>query len=187
MLHTGIDLHKRDLVVATVDSAGPVVQRGRLRTAWPAVAAHVRALGREQRAVVESTATWHWLADLLRAGGVALGLGHSRYIKAIGDARRSPCDTGQPARVKTAAVDAATLAQLLRSDLVPEAHEEHEWAAWHASQRSAERIQSNRCSESQPSNAPASSRGAPRALRQASTAREPLPSCAVGFNAALDG
>lgn len=30
MLHTGIDLHKRDLVVATVDSSGAVVQHGRL-------------------------------------------------------------------------------------------------------------------------------------------------------------
>lgn len=111
MLHTGIDLHKRDLVVATVDSSGTVVQQGRLPTARPAVAAYFRALGPEQRAVVESTATWYWLADLLRTEGVALSLGHSKYIKAI-----------SYAKVKTDAVDAATLAQLLRSDLVPEAH-----------------------------------------------------------------
>src|SRR5687768_5921423 len=99
MLHTGIDLHKRDLVVATVDSSGTVVQQGRLPTARPAVAAYFRALGPEQRAVVESTATWYWLADLLRAEGVALSLGHSKYIKAI-----------SYAKVKTDAVDAATLA-----------------------------------------------------------------------------
>ena len=51
------------------------------------------------------------LADLLRAEGVALTLGHSKYIKAI-----------SYAKVKTDAVDAATLAQLMRSDLIPEAH-----------------------------------------------------------------
>ena len=114
MLHTGIDLHKRDLVVTTVDASGQPVKTARLRTTRPAVTAYFGSLGvaaPEQRAVVESTATWYWLADLLRAEGIALTLGHSKYIKAI-----------SYAKVKTDAVDAATLAQLLRSDLVPEAH-----------------------------------------------------------------
>jgi transposase len=111
MLHSGIDLHKRDLVIATVDPAGTVVKTGRVPAARGPVRAYFQALGPEQRAVVESTATWYWLADLLRAEGVALTLGHSKYIKAI-----------SYAKVKTDAVDAATLAQLLRSDLVPEAH-----------------------------------------------------------------
>jgi len=111
MLHSGIDLHKRDLVIATVDSSGTVVKSGRVPAARAPVAAYFRGLGAEQRAVVESTATWYWLADLLRAEGVSLTLGHSKYIKAI-----------SYAKVKTDAVDAATLAQLLRSDLVPEAH-----------------------------------------------------------------
>jgi len=42
---------------------------------------------------------------------VGLTLGHSKYIQAISDAK-----------VKTDAVDAATLAPLLRSDLIPAAH-----------------------------------------------------------------
>lgn len=111
MLHSGIDLHKRDLRITTVDAAGAVVKEGRVPARRGPVATYFRALGREQRAVVESTATWYWLADLLRAEGVALTLGHSKYIKAI-----------SYAKVKTDAVDATTLAQLLRSDLVPEAH-----------------------------------------------------------------
>ena len=79
MLHTGMDLRKHDLVVATVDSAGTVVQQGSLPTARPAVAAYFsRALGPKQRAVVESTATWYWLADLLRAERVALTLRHCK-------------------------------------------------------------------------------------------------------------
>jgi transposase len=87
------------------------VKEGRVRASRAAVTAYFAPLGREQRAVVESTASWYWLADLLRAQGVALTLGHSKYIKAI-----------SYAKVKTDAVDAATLAQLLRTELVPEAH-----------------------------------------------------------------
>jgi hypothetical protein len=30
MLHSGIDLHKRDLVIATSDSAGVIVHRGKV-------------------------------------------------------------------------------------------------------------------------------------------------------------
>ena len=113
MLHSGIDLHKRDLVIATVDGGGAPVKAGRVPASRAAVRAYFAGLGpgAAQRAVVESTATWYWLADLLRAEGVALTLGHSKYIKAI-----------SYAKVKTDAVDAATLAQLLRSDLIPEAH-----------------------------------------------------------------
>lgn len=111
MLHSGIDLHKRDLVINTVDGAGEVVKTGKVPTTRAAVTGYFRALGPEQRAVVESTASWYWLADLFRAEGIALILGHSKYIKAI-----------SYAKVKTDAVDAATLAQLLRSDLIPEAH-----------------------------------------------------------------
>jgi hypothetical protein len=62
MLHTGIDLHKRDLVVTTVDAAGQPVKTARLRTTRPAVTAYFGSLGVEtgdQRAVVESTATWY--------------------------------------------------------------------------------------------------------------------------------
>lgn len=112
MLHSGIDLHKRDLTVTTVDAAGQPVKTARLRTTRTAVTQYFAAFGAEpQRAVVESTSTWYWLADHLRAAGVDLTLGHSKYIKAI-----------SYAKVKTDAVDAATLAQLLRSDLIPAAH-----------------------------------------------------------------
>ncbi|GJG86469.1 hypothetical protein tb265_16500 [Gemmatimonadetes bacterium T265] len=114
MLHSGIDLHKRDLTVPTVDAAGQPVKTARLRTTRAAVTQYFAGPGAdasEQRAVVESTATWYWLADLVREQQIDLTLGHSKYIKAISDAK-----------VKTDAVGAATLAQLLRSDLIPEAH-----------------------------------------------------------------
>jgi transposase len=114
MLHSGIDLHKRIIVISTVDADGRPVRDAQLPAKREAVTRYFAALDggpAAQRAVVESTSTWYWLRDLLAAQGVDLRLGHSKHVKAI-----------SYAKVKTDAVDAATLAQLLRSDLVPEAH-----------------------------------------------------------------
>src|SRR5688500_7203536 len=111
MLYSGLDLHKRTLALSTVTADGRPVRDAKLPTTREAVRRYFAALPGPHRAVVEATATWYWLRDLLVSEGVDLRLGHSKFIKAI-----------SYAKVKTDAVDAATLAQLLRSDLVPEAH-----------------------------------------------------------------
>lgn len=111
MLHSGIDLHKRTIVLSTVNADGTRVGEAELPTSRAAVRAYFAAHPGPHRAVVESTATWYWLRDLLIPLGVDLKLGHSKYIKAI-----------SYAKVKTDAVDAHTLAQLLRNDLIPEGH-----------------------------------------------------------------
>jgi transposase len=114
MLHSGIDLHKRTVAIATVDPDGRPVRDVQLPARREALAGYFAALpggSAAQRAVVESTSNWYWLRDLLGAQGVDLRLAHSKHVKAI-----------SYAKVKTDAVDAATLAQLLRSDLIPEAH-----------------------------------------------------------------
>jgi transposase len=111
MLHSGIDLHKRTIVLSTVDAQGTRLAEAELPTSRAAVLAYFAKHPGPHRAVVESTATWYWLHDLLIPLGVDLKLGHSKYIKAI-----------SYAKVKTDAVDAHTLAQLLRNDLIPEGH-----------------------------------------------------------------
>jgi transposase len=110
MLHSGIDLHKNDLVIDTLDASGTVVEHRRLRAERPLVARYFRRLPGPHRAVVESTASWYWLADLLKEEKVELTLAHSKRVKAIASAK-----------VKTDAVDAHTLAQLPRVDLIPRA------------------------------------------------------------------
>ena len=65
MLHSGIDLHKRTVVLATVDSTGQCVKEAELPTTRAAVAGYFAAQPGPHRAVVESTATWYWLRDLL--------------------------------------------------------------------------------------------------------------------------
>ena len=62
--------------------------------------------------MVECTSSWYWLADWCRANGVALTLAHAKMVKAI-----------SYAKVKTDKVDAKTLAELLRADLIPEAYQ----------------------------------------------------------------
>jgi transposase len=111
MLHSGIDLHKRTIAIATVTPDGQPVRDTQLPTSRMAIRAYCESMPGPHRAVVESTSNWYWLHDLLVSAGVDLRLGHSKYIKAI-----------SYAKVKTDAVDAATLAQLLRRDLIPEAH-----------------------------------------------------------------
>ena len=74
------------------------------------------AMGAQRGAIEDRVAARiQQILDTYKSGvqiqGVDLTLGHSKYIKAI-----------RYAKVKTDAVDAATLAQLLRSALIPAAH-----------------------------------------------------------------
>jgi len=71
----------------------------------------LRGLGDDAEIALEATYGWEWLADLLEEAGYDLHLSHPLRTKAIA-----------AARVKTDAVDARTLAHLLRADLLPEAY-----------------------------------------------------------------
>jgi transposase len=111
MLQHGIDLHKRTVVIATVDSDGVLLLRSKLPARRPDLIRYFDSLDGPHRAVVEATGSWYWVADVLKARGVELKLAHARQLKAVA-----------AAKVKTDAVDALTLAQLLRVNLIPEAH-----------------------------------------------------------------
>jgi len=111
MLYTGIDLHKRTVAISTVDETGRVVTEASLPTSRAAVARYFHRLVEPTVATVEATSSWYWLRDLLEREQVPLTLAHAKFVKAIAYAK-----------VKTDAVDALTLAQLLRADLIPRAH-----------------------------------------------------------------
>lgn len=111
MLQHGIDLHKRTLTIATVDSDGSLVRRTKIPARRPDLLHYFDSLNGPHRAVVEATGSWYWVADLLRTRGIELRLAHARKLKAVA-----------AAKVKTDPIDALTLAQLLRVDLIPEAH-----------------------------------------------------------------
>lgn len=111
MLHHGIDLHKRSIVIGTVDSSGRVLKQKQMPARRTELLAYLSSMRGPHRAVVEATGGWYWVADLLAREGIELKLAHAKQLKAI-----------SAAKVKTDAVDSLTLAQLLRADLIPEAY-----------------------------------------------------------------
>lgn len=111
MYFTGIDQHKHSSVLTTVTATGERLRQVTLPNDRAALLAFFQQFPGPHEAVVEATGRWYWLRDLLAPAGVTLHLAHAKLLKAIAYAK-----------VKTDAVDSATLAQLLRSDLVPEAH-----------------------------------------------------------------
>jgi transposase len=105
------DLHKDNSFITTINDAGAVVQQERVANVPEVLLAYFARLGSEHQAVVESTAGWYWLNDLLQTHGIPLMLAHAKYLKAI-----------SYAKVKTDKVDSHTLATLLRMKLIPQAH-----------------------------------------------------------------
>ena len=70
MLYTGIDLHKRTVVIATVDETGKVHSEVSLPTSRSAVARYFHWLPEPTVATVEATSSWYWLRDLFERGWV---------------------------------------------------------------------------------------------------------------------
>jgi transposase len=110
MYYIGIDLHKQDLVMAVEDEHGPVGRARRI--ACRDVDAILAAVERWRpfRAVVEASASYRWLYDLLSPQGEVV-LAHPLRLRAI-----------TAARAKTDRLDAALLARLLRANLIPAAY-----------------------------------------------------------------
>ena len=111
MFYSGIDLHRDNCFLTTVDSNGTLVKQERLPNVPESILAYFHSLDGPHIAVVECTAGWYWLNDLLEANGIELILAHAKYLKAI-----------SYAKVKTDKVDSLTLATLLRLDSIPRAH-----------------------------------------------------------------
>src|SRR5687767_448269 len=111
MNSVGIDLHKRRSHVAALDEQGGRILSRRIENDPATLLELLSEIDGESKVALEATYGWEWLADLLEEAGYELHLAHPLRTKAIASAR-----------VKTDSVDALTLAQLLRADLLPEAY-----------------------------------------------------------------
>ena len=107
----GIDLHRKRSHVAVLDGDGRQLLSRRIVNDPATFLELLGELDGESSIALEATYGWEWLADVLQDGGYELHLAHPMRTKAIASAR-----------VKTDAVDARTLAHLLRADLLPEAY-----------------------------------------------------------------
>ena len=112
MLYSGIDLHRDNSMITTINESGIIVKQQKLPNDEVSILNYFFSMGSEHRAVVEATANWYWLSDMLNDHGIDLVLAHAKYLKAI-----------SYAKVKTDKVDSQTLANLLRIDMIPTAHQ----------------------------------------------------------------
>ena len=109
MEYIGLDVHRHYTVYARVDEHGEVVEQGRVKNG--ALPAAIVDEGRPCRVVLEATANWGYVADLLEPLAEEVVLAHPLQVRAIA-----------AAKVKTDKVDATILAQLLRGGLIPRAY-----------------------------------------------------------------
>ncbi len=112
MNNIAIDLHRRRSYIHACDDQGEKIFAGRIENSCDNFREILSEFDpADTRICVEATYGWEWLADLLEDESFDLKLAHPLRTKAIASAR-----------VKTDAVDAKTLAHLLRTDLLPEAY-----------------------------------------------------------------
>ena len=114
MNYGGIDVHKQSLQAAIIDETGKLLDEFRLRNNREGIQRLIdmaRCLN-GFKAVVESSANyWTKLFDVLEENRIPIKLSNPYKTKAIAEAK-----------VKTDKIDARTLAQLLRADLVAECY-----------------------------------------------------------------
>jgi transposase len=107
----GIDLHRRRSQIAVIDEHGELTTSRRIINDRATFLELLGSPDGDTHVALEATYGWEWLAELLEDAGYDLHLAHPLRTRAIA-----------AARVKTDAIDARTLAQLLRAGLLPEAY-----------------------------------------------------------------
>lgn len=97
--------------MCVIDQEGRKVAEKRLRNYMETILDFLSPYQHSLKVAVESTLNWYWLVDGLQEQGITVSLAHTLYLKAIAYAK-----------VKTDKVDAYTLAQLIRLNMLPEAY-----------------------------------------------------------------
>ncbi len=110
MWYVGIDLHRETIVMAAVNDAGEATKPTTIRCEDTAAIVEAVQQWKRFRAVIEASATYRWLYDLLAPYGTIL-LAHPLRLRAMVQ-RRS----------KTDKLDAQLLANLLRINQIPLAY-----------------------------------------------------------------
>src|SRR5438309_12092712 len=107
----GIDLHKQTISVCVKNQERKVLKRQSLNCAEPGkIVAFFREWG-EFQAVVEATASYEWLWQLLEPLAERLVLAHPKKLRVIAESTR-----------KSDKLDAQVLAEFLALDMIPEAY-----------------------------------------------------------------
>jgi transposase len=111
MKYYGIDIHKKYSVYTAIDERGVILEQGRIPNEPQAFARIMNHSPEGAKAVIEATCNWYYIHDILEGMVAEVCVAHPLRTRAIASAR-----------VKTDKVDATTLAQLLRADLIPHSY-----------------------------------------------------------------
>lgn len=111
MKYVGIDLHKRIIAICVVSPSRKVLERKTLYCNDPAqIREYFQSLG-EFQAVIEATAAYDWLAELLDPLAQRVVLAHPGKMRIIAESKR-----------KSDRIDARILAEFLALEIIPQAH-----------------------------------------------------------------
>jgi transposase len=111
MKYVGIDLHKKTIVICVVDKGRKVLERKKfLCIDIRGIAAWFAKLGPFEF-VIEATATYEWLVQLLEPLAVRWVLAHPRKMRVIAESTK-----------KSDQLDAQTLAEFLALGMIPQAY-----------------------------------------------------------------
>jgi len=111
MHFVGIDLHKNSIVVCVMDQQRKVLHRRTFSCAQIEAITEFFAALRPFRAVVEATASSHWLLELLEPTAEKIVLAHPGKLRVIAESTQ-----------KTDRLDAQGRAEFLARAMIPEAH-----------------------------------------------------------------
>ncbi len=111
MYYMGVDNHKQRSHLTVMEEDGTIVKAGPVLNYRGEILEFIRDLGTEMKAVVEAGYSSYIVVDILEDLGVEVKVAHPLEVKAIAKAK-----------VKTDKRDSRILADLLRANLIPEAH-----------------------------------------------------------------
>lgn len=111
MEYFGLDVHKRYTVFTHVDEGGRLLGQGRVGNDAESLCELLSRSAQPAKVVLEAGGIWPVFTDALEDHAVEVVLAHPLKMRAIASAR-----------IKTDRIDSATLAHLLRTDLVPRSY-----------------------------------------------------------------
>lgn len=111
MNYMGVDYHKKYSTVTVVDERGKVMRQMRIDNTRESLMILFDEIEGPCSAVLEACRNWLVMHDMLEEFAQEVKLAHPLKVKAIASAK-----------IKTDEIDSRVLADLLRADLIPEAH-----------------------------------------------------------------
>jgi transposase len=107
----GLDVHKETITAAVMDSKGNTLTKTKFKNTTQDIFEFMDQIEPNSKIVMEACSVWQNIYELFEEEGFETILAHPLKTKAIASAR-----------IKTDAIDAETLANLLRANLIPEAY-----------------------------------------------------------------